>query len=130
MQQLELEKFEVCKNEKSKLMSLTLEWPSVEGGSTIKQVNIQLYTYVAVHISMVSLRTIQELSTMSMVEVELTSGQRPLQYNVSQPHYSTCVHSMRMCVYTLKCRQRLYHQDHSQTEAFECTSKTHISLCL
>ena len=62
---------------------------------------------------------------MSMVEVELTSGQRPLQYNVSQPHYSTCVPSMRMCVYTLKCRQRLYHQDHSQTEAFECTSKTH-----
>ena len=45
MQQLELEKFEVCKNEKSKLMSLTLEWPAVEGGSTIKQVhNIQLYT--------------------------------------------------------------------------------------
>ena len=66
-------------------MSLTLEWPSVEGGSTIKQVhNIHLYTLCScTHLYGLTL-DMQELSTMSMVEVELTSGQRPLQYNVSQ----------------------------------------------
>ncbi|CAI8055951.1 DIS3-like exonuclease 2 [Geodia barretti] len=57
---LVLEKYEAHqKKGESAVCSITLEWPGEGGGPTIKQ----------------------DLSTMSVVDVELTSGQKPLQFD-------------------------------------------------